>query len=277
MRSIIFIFLLIYTSTTYADNIPLQPHDLELVLKIIAQRNNGLMLKDEASVDINDVAVTFSSGAKDHFNVKTQFYLHTSTIDKRISISRGDKDLKDLDMSARIRLTLDNEGRSFKQFLYKGWVVPVYVYDREEDMFIYVQTKDGKGGVVTKEWIYARKPNCPQGSIYSWKVLSEQFNRRFVFEADENGAVRLKRQVVVAGIDPNDYDKQRHAVDLIHKVSKGEWYISGEDVIADVPSVIYQTKEGVRKKAAFNIQNHNSMVEVIHESAANYPLLIESQ
>ena len=281
---------LVFILPVWADPIVVRPADFDQVIALISSRVDARRVATLApKVDASDEAVVFMSRQPllvkkavpdgqerterdDYFFVKTTFFVKTSTIEKKVWVSQG----TDRDDEVRLRFTLSNDRKAFEQFLYSGLGIPMQIYNRGDDMFIYCQSLSDKGAVDMKEWIYARKPNSPYGSRYHWKVVSEEFYRKLILEPDPSGVVDIKRQVIVQGIDAHDYVKQRHAIDVIKKVGKGQFSISGEDTIGQVQRVFYVTREGKKKAAQLRISNRNELEIQINEPAQSYPLLIES-
>ncbi len=207
----------------------------------------------------------------DKFIVYTVFMVKSPTIIKRVQISQG----HGRDDKAMLRLVLDDERQPFDNFFHTRLGVPMEIYNRPGDMFVYLQAPTGPNAIEMKEWIFARRPNCPEGTRYRWKVISEEFYRRLVLEPGKDG-VKIQRQIVIQGIDPNDYAKQRHAIASIKKVMQNKVYISGEDTIGTIEPVAYITREGRRAWAQYRILNRDVMEMIIHEPPQSYPILIES-
>jgi hypothetical protein len=274
-----------------APAIAVRPVDFDHVMHLIQDRMGTYKsVFTPAQVDINENAMTFVSRQplrvkalgppplpgepKDpndnFFTVSTQFLLKSPTVEKRVFISQGPNE------KARVRFVLRHEAQAYEQFLYRGLGVPVQVYNRAEEMLVYFQTTDVNGTIDMKEWIYARQPNCPQGSRYTWSVKSEEFYRRLVLEPGEKGTVDIQRQVVIKEIDAHDYAKQRHVIDVINRSGLKNFHIEGEDTIGKILPVFYITKEGKRKPAALRLDGRNELTIEINEPAKSYPLLIES-
>ncbi len=276
-------------------SIAVRPPDFEKVMTLVLARLDvAASLKARQQVEVNERSVTFISRQpllmfkplsgplltlasnkpiNDEsltFIARTQFLVDSPTIEQRIFLSQG----KDRDDKARMRLILRHDGEPFQNFVYSGLGIPMQIYDRSGEMFIYGQAVGADGTVDVKEWIYARRPNDPQGSRYRWTIKSEEFYRRLVLASGKDGHVDIQRQVVVQGVDPLDYAKQRHIIEAIHKAAPGKFYISGEDIIGRMPPVFYVDREGRRKSANFVLNGHNELVIEINEPANNYPLLI---
>lgn len=203
------------------------------------------------------------------FIVRTIFLFGTPTVEKRVIISQGPEE------DARLRFILENGDEAFEQFLYDGLGLPMQVYNRSGEMIVYMQAAAPGGTVEMKEYIYARRPNCPRGSRYVWDVKSEEFFRRLVLKPADKGAVDIQRQVIIREVDANDYDHQRNIINSIHKIMP-QAHIKGEDTIGTIEPVYYITREGQHKKAEFVLQGRDKLIVQINEPASSYPLLIES-
>lgn len=204
------------------------------------------------------------------FRVDTIFARNSQNIIKRVQISQGKE-------GARLRYTLINQGEPFEQTAELISGLNVQVYNRPQDMFVYFQTAEGRQ-VQTKEWIYARAPNAVKGSAYQWILTTEEFKRRLVLNYnDSDGTIDLQRQIVVDGIDPQDYVKQRRSVQALKTAFKKDirLHIVGEDTVGKIPPVVYWTKEGIQKKADLVISNRSHLSIEIHEPPGAYPLLID--
>jgi len=105
---------------------------------------------------------TFSS-TQPLVSLKTSFLRNSATIDESIQVNQGPE-------SKNSRFILDNEGRPLEQALLSWQGMPVQVYDRQDETFAYMQMPDNGGGVSIKEWIYARQPNCAEGTCFNWKI-----------------------------------------------------------------------------------------------------------
>lgn len=266
-----------------------RPQDFDQVMTLIRGQVNWPSSFKPPQVDVNDRVLTFISRqplqvksepppgepreeTDDFFIIRTQFNLQSPTVEKRVMISQG------RDEEARFRLILRPDGQgAFKQFLDTDMGFPVQIYDRAQEMVVYAQVPDASGGAELKEWIYARTPNCAQGSRYSWMLTSEEFFRRLVLMPGPEGTIEAHRHVVIQGVDPLDYAKQRHIIETIHKAwPSGKFHIRGEDIVAQIPPVFYVTREGRRKRADFDLAGRDELVLQIHEPASSYPILIES-
>ncbi len=219
------------------------------------------------SVEVDPHKVVFISNGKD-INVRTTFLRHSPTVEQDIYIEQFlPKD------SVRLHLTLDGTRENFKQFFLRDEAVPMQIYKGKDDILMYMQEADGQGGVDTKEWIYALRPNCPQGTCFNWKVAGEEFSRRMVFEEGGDG-MELRRQMTVPGVNPKDYKQQRRVISMVQDFLKGV-YISGEDKIGRVKPLYYWTKDGIAKQGHLRGKNKNTLEARVNEKSENYPLLID--
>lgn len=282
IRSFLFLFLL--TSNVLADigAVVVRPSDFDHVMQLISAAVKGGPVNDSITqVDLSRDVVTFISRqplkfkkdkltADDFFTVRTQFFLKSSTVEKRVLINQGSEE------EARLRFFLKHQGEAYQQFLYYGLGVPMQIYNSAGDMFVYFQAVGTNGEIGMREWIYARYPNSRQGSRYSWLVKSQEFYRRLVLEPGEKGEVDIKRQVVIKEVDANDYAKQRHIIDVVKRLGIKNFHIKGEDTLGKIQPVYYVTKEGIRKSAMMRIDGHDELTIEIDEPPEQYPLLIES-
>ena len=267
----------------HARSIVVRPADFDRVMGLVRARVDiPKTLRASAHVDVGADTVTFSSttplnsGAKDVFSVTTQFYVKSPTVEKRIIVNQGNYDFQQ-DNMARMRFLLEYDGHPFDQFVYSSWGIPALVYNRDGEMIVYLQAADTDGSVEVKEWLYARKPNCPEGSRYVWRIQSEEFYRRLVFEPAGDGSVNIQRQFIVKGISAGDYERQRHIIEVVRKVSHNRMKIKGEDTVGQVEPVFYVTREGVKKRVNLSVRDHHDLVVEINEPASAYPILIESE
>ncbi len=292
MKSLIFIFLVFFLqASSICADIVIEPADFSRGVGRLKQR---LDLKQfhyhTANVDVSDEQIVFNSilplktknspqdgfthqRQDDFFMLKTSFYRKAQSLVKGVWMSQGPS----RDEKAQLKFVLQGKGREFQSFVDYSLGFPLAVFDRQEDMFMYSQLNTDTGEVLTKEWIYARSPNESSGSVYHWRIYSEEFYRKLVFVPQANGELHIERQVLVSNVDVNDYAKQRHLIDVVNKVGKGQWRISGEDTLASVGKVMYITKEGQRKEAFMRVNGVDELEIQINEPAQNYPILIEAQ
>ncbi len=295
MKRLCILALLLAADVCFASHIVVRPADFDHVLGLIRQEVDvRRLLLSKVLVDANAHAVTFTSrqplkksqgplgprmgfedDEKDFFEVKTIFLLDSPTIEKKVLLSQG----VGRDDQARMHFTLTTDmDKPFAKFMHNSLGLPMHVYERPGEMVIYMQYADPDAEDASlKEWIYARKPNHSQGSRYVWKVQSEEFFKRIVLLPNEKGQVGMRRQVVIPGVDVNDYAHQRRVIDAIQSIEGGgKFYIAGEDMIGTVEPVFYITKEGRRKSAVLKVIGRNELSIEIDEPAKNYPILIES-
>ena len=116
-------------------------------------------------VKIGPQTITFSLTQPLAF-VQTKFVRDSGTIDESVQVKQG------LETKCT-RFILDNENKPLAQALLTWEGHPVQVYDREDETFVYMQMPDKSGGIKLKEWIYARQPNCAQGTCLNWKIEGE--------------------------------------------------------------------------------------------------------
>ncbi len=287
LLTVIFLFILFFhptsvqarqdvsfnTSFDYSPDIQEMFRKINLVSPSSFAANNVLpkvKASSEAVVFTSTIAARKSTGHT--FVVTTKFLRRSSTIDKYVEIIQGEEP----DDMVHMRVALDNQGQAFKQTLLDIKGVPVQVYDRPQDIFAYMQSAGRDGKIELKEWMYARQPNCLQGTCLRWFIKGDDFNRRLIFDVNQQGKVDIQRQMVIAGTGPMDYQKQRHVIEAVKKVLKNmNVHIAGEDVVGGVQPVYYWTKEGVPKIGRMRLAGKEVLDVLINESPEAYPLLID--
>ena len=88
--------------------------------------------------------------------------------------------------------------------------------------------------------------------------------------------MEIQRQMVVGGVDANDYQKQRHVVQAVKgALKKVKLHIAGEDVIGKTEPVYYWTREGVPKIGSMRLVGNQVLEVIIKENPQAYPLMID--
>jgi hypothetical protein len=206
------------------------------------------------------------------FSVKTIFLRQSPVIEKRVHVRLGAEEM------ARMRFIYRPSGRKeiMSQYTYQDDSQAWQIYETQKDVFFYTQERATNDEVQLKEWIYAISPNHRKGSLYTWDVVLEEFNRFSELKIDQDGSVAIERHAMVGGVDPKDKKEQKRVVGVIREAMKNiPVYIRGEDVVGRIQPVRYWTNEGIAKQGMLSVKNGTRLTVLVREPESSYPLVID--
>jgi len=196
----------------------------------------------------------------------TSFALKSSTIEKEVSMKQGGQSI---DFTA----VLEQSGNGFNHLVdYKqNWKI---VFFRKQDVFIYSLEKDVSGSTFLKEWIYARSPNAPSGTCYTWKFLSTPFGWPLTVEQGADNLWALYRNMPISDVHFSDLKQREHISSVVHKLLP-KVYFPFHELLVEIPVIQYTTMEGDKRTGVMKADSQGGLSLCAPASVNDYPLLID--
>lgn len=260
------------TASALADDLPIlqvaenPPSDLSFILKKIKDRESKEGFSDLQGdlSETQDKASLMSTISQ--LKIVTTFSLKSPTIEKRITMKQGSQD-------TAFTAVLDQTGKSFKHLVdyQKNWKI---IFFRHQDVFIYSLQKDHDGNTFLKEWIYARAPNTPSGSCYTWKFHPDPFGWPVTVEQETGGQWGVYRNMPVSDVHFSDFKKREHISSVVHKLLP-KVYFPFHELLVEVPTVEYRTMEETKRIGILQANGNDGLAVCAPASTSDYPLLID--
>ena len=247
----LFCVSLLYASIARAD-MAVEPKDLPNILQSISQRQleNSAPPSASAEIIIKDDIIAFmqhsgETGAAATFSEKSP------SIGKHVRLKLGADE-------CTFSATLQSPG-PYTHVIKKINGADALVFFNDEEVFVYTQTTDSRGIIELKEWIYARKPNVPQGSQWVWNFKAEPWDWPLTLDMNPDGTAKVNRHTPTPPGMPIDIrPRYQYMLNMMLKFKGGDpvkkyFPFSGE--VSSIPPAVFWNKEGIKRQADIGTLN----------------------
>jgi hypothetical protein len=250
-RIFLCLFLLSLPPLANGSNITLKPAGLEKILQKIAARQGPgtVSTNDAAQIVIKDGQIIFLQ--------------HAGKVDTAVSFSEGSPTIvKHFRLQAahdqyQFNVALKYNGKGFGRVVEKINGVDALFLFNDTDVFVYTQ-RLSNGQFKLDEWIYAIKPNAPDGSRWEWVFRSVPWEWPLTLQMDVNGQTQLNRQVPVIGIPIDKRAKDQYMLPVMVKFKTGEnidKYFPFKEKVGSIPTGRAWDKEGSSLMVDIKVSN----------------------
>ncbi len=228
------------------------PIALETIIKQIQDKEQISVEHNQALETIeDDQSFTFKITGDETLTTIVFNYRRLPSIHKHIHLEHLGNQVK---FSLQLRFPLKMSDVQSIQVGQQQWLV----YSSATDIFIYKPAMTVDGKFALKEWIYALKPNCNQGSCYQWHLMPDLWEWPITLEGNTTEGVGIFRNMPVNGVSFSDKARRAHVARSVGVIAK-KWnaYFPFHEKIAEIMPVDYWTKEGVKLRGSTAVSDYN--------------------
>ena len=256
-KIIIIVFLLIVSNSVWAD-IAILPSDLNSILQKISKEENraadSATKPSGVKIANNEIAFVDEGGV---LNAATYFSENSPSINKHIGLKLGDEDYA-------FSVALENFDKSFSHSVVKINGHDALIFFNDENVFVYTQAPGEDGHIDLKEWIYARKPNTPTGSVWQWNFVADQLQWPITLGLDAQGQAKIYRNVPISGFPIATPTRYKYMMEMMLKpFDTVKKFFPFQEEIATVPNIKYRTQEGIEHQAEIGVLNTSAKNDLL--------------
>jgi hypothetical protein len=220
------------------------PSDLEDVLKKIAGRQPAVDPSSAVRIVFQGERIAFEGQPVD-----VDFDSQKGTLSKHFRLKKAKEDYG---FSAVLQ-----SSKEYDRVIRQVGGIDALIFFNDEEVFVYTQTLSA-GRLAFQEWIYARKPNGPRGSQWSWVLKADAWHWPITMEAGEDGVTRVNRHLPFAGIPIDQKARHNYMLQMMLKFKSGDYvkkYFPFSESVASIPPVRFWNREGIERQANVGVMN----------------------
>ncbi len=138
------------------------------------------------------------------------------------------------------------------------------IFFNDTEVFVYTQVEKDNGLIELEEWIYARRPNAPQGSQWVWVLKSESWEWPMTMNIGEDGEAKINRNVPISGMTIVKQVKDNYLLQMMLKFKSGDQiknYFPFAEEIGSIPAANVFNNEGIKRQVNVSVSNSSIINE----------------
>ncbi len=250
MKKLLIVMFSFFIITTARADVNIIPPDLTQILHKIAEHQRRLYQapQESAVIQIKDDQIIFADPSG-KANADMAFSGKSKTIAKHITLRDGDDPYA-------FSVLLQKTGADYNHVVQKINGADALVFFKDEEVFVYTQAQGEDGRLHLKEWIYARKPNAPDGSFWEWIFVADQLQWPITLDMDQNGQAMVYRNMPIAGFPIDVRARYNYMMQMMLKSTDNiKKFFPFKEELATIPPTEFWTREGIKLPADVAVSN----------------------
>jgi hypothetical protein len=254
------VFAMTLSISVASADIVVEPKDMEAILKKVSAKEEQVPAGGSAArIVIKDDRIIFvpKPGIMD---VSISFADKSPTIIKQVMLKNsatGD--------DFAFEAVLKNANQPFKHEIKQVNGQDALVFFNDVDILVYTQTAAPNGAIQLKEWVYARKPNSPRGSEWTWTFDSAQGQWPLSLGLGNSGEAQVYRNMPITGVPIEGKARMQYVMNAMVKIVQNEPVdrrFPFHEIVSAIPPSQYWTNEGIIRQASIGVSNANVLPHI---------------